>query len=182
MLDASFAVIKDEEQRSELAEFYSKHKERLFNIAYSRLHSREAAQDAVQEVFSRIADKPELFFGIPEEKRLAYADVTVKNISIDMFNSQSKMPVNELDETIEDTKNSPENRLIDKITRDEILLFINNLPILQKNVLMLHCLFGLSIDDTARTLNISLDAANKRLALARKAVKEFVDERRKNYE
>lgn len=182
MLDASFAVIGDEEQRCELAEFYLKHKARLFGIAYSKLHSKEAAEDAVQEVFSEIADKPEIFFGIPEEKRLAYADVTVRNISVDMFNSNNKMPTDELDENIEDTEFSLENSLFDKISRDEILLFIDSLPAMQRNVLMLHCLFGLSIDETARTLNISLDVANKRLTLARKAIKKFVDERRKNYE
>lgn len=182
MFDASFAIIKNEEQRSELAEFYSKHKDRLFNIAYSKLHSKEAAQDAVQEVFSRIADKPEIFFGITEEKRLAYADVTVKNISIDMFNSQNKMPVDELDETVEDKGISLENRLFAQMAYDEILSFIDKLPTFQRNVLMLHCLYGLSIDETARMLNISLDAANKRLTFARKAIKEFVDERRKNHE
>lgn len=182
MLDATFAVMKDEEQRCELAEFYSKYKDRLFGIAYSKLNSKEAAEDAVQDVFSEIADKPELFFGIPEEKRLAYADVIVKNISVDMFNCKNKMPVDELDETVEDTKVSLENSLFDKMSHDEILSFIYGLPAFQRNVLVLHCLFGLSIDETAQMLNISLDAANKRLTFARKAVREFVDERRKDHE
>lgn len=179
---AIFATIENEEQRNELAEFYSKNKARLFGIAYSKLNNREAADDAVQEVFSEIADKPEIFFGIPEEKRLAYADVMVKNISVNMFKSANKMPTEELDENIEDTRISLENSLFDKISRDEILTFIDGLPTLQRSVLILHCLFGLSVDETAQRLNISLTVANKRLTLARKAIKEFVDERRKNYE
>lgn len=40
MLDTAFAVIKDEYQRSKLTEFYSKSKNRLFGIAYSKLHSK----------------------------------------------------------------------------------------------------------------------------------------------
>ncbi len=182
MFDAAFAVIEDEAQRNELAEFYAKYKDRFYSIAYSKLHNREYAEDAVQETFSEIADKPERFFGVPEEKRLAYIDVIVRNISVEMFNSQNKLPAGELNEEIEDDAVSLENSLFAKISRDEILAFIDSLPTLQRNALMLHCLFGLSIDETARRLNISLTVANKRLTLARKAVKTFIDERSKEHE
>ena len=55
--------------------------------------------------------------------------------------------------------------------------FIKNLPILQRNVLFLTCLSELSIDETAKILKISKTAANQRLYLARKAIKEYVEER-----
>ena len=93
MIDATFAVIENEDQRSELAEFYSKYKSRLYSIALSKLHNAQEAEDAVQEVFSRIADKPEKFFDIPSESRLAYTDVIVRNIAIDMFNVRNRVPV-----------------------------------------------------------------------------------------
>lgn len=182
MFDATFAVIENEKQRSELAEFYSKSKNRLYFIALSKLHNNEEAEDAVQEVFSRIADKPELFFDIPPEKRLAYADVMVKNISIDMFNVKNKMPSEQLCEQLEDERISLEDALFDKISRDEVIAFINKLPTLQRNVLVLRCFFDLSIDETAQRLDISLTVATKRLALARKAIRKFVEERRKNRE
>lgn len=182
MFDATFAVIENEKQRNELAEFYSKSKNRLYFIALSKLHNKEESEDAVQEVFSRIADKPEFFFDIPPEKRLAYADVMVKNISVDMFNAKNKMPSEELCEQIEDVNISLENALFDKFSRDEVIAFINNLPNLQRNVLVLHCFFDLSIDETAQRLNISLTVATKRLALARKAIKNFVEERGKSHE
>lgn len=180
MFDATFAVIENENQRSELAEFYSQSKNRLYFIAMSKLHNKEEAEDAVQEAFSRIADKPELFFDIPPEKRLAYADVMVKNISIDMFNAKNKLPSEQLSEQLEDESVSLENALFDKISRDEVVEFINKLPPLQRNVLVLRCFFDLSIDETAQRLNISLTVATKRLALARKAIRKFIEERGKN--
>ena len=82
MLDAVLSTIENEEQRSELAVFYSKYKERFCWIANSKLKDPLDAEDAVQELFSEIADKPERFFDIPPGDRLAYADVMVKNISI----------------------------------------------------------------------------------------------------
>lgn len=182
MFDATFAVIENEKQRSELAEFYSRSKNRLYFIALSKLHNKEEAEDAVQEVFSRIADKPERFFDIPPEKRLAYADVMVKNISIDMFNAKNKIPSEQLSEQLEDENVSLEDALFDKISRDEVIEFINRLPPLQRNVLVLRCFFDLSIDETAQRLNISLTVATKRLALARKAIRNFIEERGKNHE
>lgn len=182
MIDATFLVIEDETQRNELDEFYAKYKNRFYLIANSKLHNREEAEDAVQAVFAAIADKPESFFGVPAEKRLAYTDVMVRNTAVDMFNAKNKMPLDELNEDIENDTVSLENHLFDEISRNEILSFIDALPTLQRNVLMLHCLFGLSIDETAQRLNVSLAAANKRLALARKAIKEFIDERRKDHE
>ncbi len=182
MFAETFAIIEDDNQRNELAEFYSEYKQRLFSIAFSKLHNEEDAEDAVQAVFSAIADKPERFFGVPPEKRLAYTDVMVRNIAVDMFNEKNKMPLDELNEEIENNIISLENSLFDRMARNEILSFIDALPTLQRNVLMLHCLFGLSIDETAQRLNISLTVANKRLTLARKAIKAFIDERNKYHE
>lgn len=182
MLDTALAVIKDEDQRSELTEFYSQNKDRFFGIAYSRLHSKDAAEDAVQEAFSEIADKPGNFFGLPEGKKIAYVNVMVRNISVKIFNSKNKISEVELDEKTEDASISLENDLFAKISRDEILAFIDSLPPRQRSVLMLHCLFGYSVNETAQKLKISLTAVKKRLTMARKAVREFVDERSKSYE
>lgn len=179
MIDNILSTIENEEQRNELEEFYSKHKSRLYYIAFSKLHNKEEAEDAVQEVFSEIADKPEKFFDIPLDGRLAYTTVMVKNISVNMFNAKNKVPSEALDEETEDVKFSLEENILNRVSEEELLSFVDRLPTLQKNVLTLHCLFDLSIDETAQRLNISLVAAKKRLVLARKAIKAFIDERNK---
>ena len=51
MIDAILSTMENEEQRNELAEFYSKHKSKLYAIAMSKLHNQSEAEDAVQEVF-----------------------------------------------------------------------------------------------------------------------------------
>lgn len=61
MISAVLALLESDEQRSALAEFYARSKNRLYYIALSKLHNSADAEDAVQEVFSRIADKPESF-------------------------------------------------------------------------------------------------------------------------
>ncbi|MBD5130846.1 MAG: sigma-70 family RNA polymerase sigma factor [Ruminococcaceae bacterium] len=177
MFDTTFAVIENEKQRSELAEFYSEHKSRLYAIALSKLHNKEEAEDAVQEVFSQIADKPEKFFEVPPDYRLAYADIMLKNIAVDMFKRNNKVHVEELSEDIEDGV-SPEDSLFDGIGHSEMIEFINNLPTMRRNVLMLRCFFDIPITEIAQRLKIAPATASKHLTLARKAVRDFIAERK----
>ncbi len=178
MIDFILSTIENEEQRNELAEFYSKHKSRLYSIALSKLHNKEDAEDAVQEVFSEIADNPKKFFDVPPDYRLAYTDVMLKNIAIDMFKRKNKVHIEELSEGIEDVGASLENTLFDGIGHSEVIEFVNRLPTMRRNVLMLHCFFDIPIIEIAQRLKIAPATASKHLTLARKAVKDFVDERK----
>ena len=178
MIEAILTTIENEQQRSELSEFYQKYNKRLYAIALSRLHSEIDAEDAVQEVFARIADKPEKFFNIEPNGRVAYADVMVRNISIKMFNTKSNEPIEQLDiDELEIETVSLADFVLDKISHDEVMKSVNRLPTMQRSVLIMRCLVGMSIDEAARQLNISVNAANKHLKAARKAVKKFIDER-----
>ncbi|MCX4357653.1 MAG: RNA polymerase sigma factor [Oscillospiraceae bacterium] len=181
MFDMTFATIENDEQRNELSALYAKYKNRLFAIAQSNLHNEIDAEDAVQEVFSEIADKPEIFFSVQPEKRAAYLSSMVKKLSANMFNDINEIPkvsIDELNEDIEDSSVTLENALFDKINHDEVMVVVNKLPTMQRSVLILHCLYDLSIDETAQKLNISLYTVNKHLTLARKAIREFIEERR----
>ena len=178
MISPALEILETEEQRDELAAFYEQYKKRFYAIAFSKLHNREFSEDAVQEAFLRIADKPEKFFALPSENKQAYTDIIIRNIAIDMFERKNKIHTEQLEKhEPEDDMPYLEDSLFDKISRDEILAFLDTLPSLQRNVLMLHCFFELSIDETAQRLNISLAAAKKRLLLARKAIRQFIDER-----
>lgn len=66
MISAALAVIENEQQRNELSALYEKNKDRFLNIVLDLLHNKEEAEDAVQETFLRIADKPDNFFSIEE--------------------------------------------------------------------------------------------------------------------
>lgn len=182
MISGALAILESEEERNELSAFYEKYKNRLYAIAISKLHNEMDAEYVIQDVFLEIADKPERFFAIPEEKRIAYANVMVRNISIDKFNSKHQVPMDVLDEEMGCDDVPLDNNLLGKIARDELIEFVKQLPEAQRDVLILRCFFDLSIDETAEKLDISLAAANKRLLSARKAVRRFVEERNSQYE
>lgn len=182
MISAALAILETEEERNELSVFYEKYKDRFYAIAFEHLHNVQDSEDAIQEVFLRIANKPEKFFSCSDDERIYYASAIVRNVSIDMFNKKSNHPVADISENImfQAEPELLENSLLQKVSHNELLDFINNLPELQRNVLVLTCLSELSISETAETLKISKAAVNQRLYLARKSIKSFIE--RKSHE
>ena len=186
MISAALAILETDEQRNELSEIYETNKNRFYAIAFEHLHNKDDAEDAIQESFLRIAKSPDKFFSIDNNKRINYICIIIRNVSVDFFkkNVKNKNESNELsDDLIYENDISPlENSLLSKVSHTELMSFIKNLPVLQRNVLFLTCLSELSIDETAKILKISKTAVNQRLYLARKSIKEYIEERSKNDE
>lgn len=176
MISAALTILRTEDERLELSKFYTLYSKRLYAIAYSKLHNRLDAEDAVQETFARIAKNPEKFFSLEDNKRLAYVDVIVRNISIDAFNANNKVEFSELSEEIpSDIYNiSLEDNILGGISKNELLEFIKSLPQLQQDVLTLCCMLELSNTEVAEKLNISEVAVRQRLFLARKAISDYI--------
>lgn len=179
MISASLAILETDEQRDELAKFYKKSRKRLYNIAYSKLHDSTAAEDAVQETFLRIADKPKNFFGVSLDKRQSYADVIVKNVSYKMLREKINKPVENLDdyEYKSSTELSAEDIIIDNENAYALVEFIRAMPEGIKDALMLQSVHKESSAEIAKILNISEDAARKRLSRAKLLIKEFLERR-----
>ena len=177
MISTVLALLETDEQRNVLSEFYQKYKNRFYAIAYSKLHGKDAAEDAVQEAFLRIVDKPENIFKIEHNKRMAYADVIVRNVSIDMFNKNN---AHELEELTDDVSNENyalglEDTVIGSVSKNELLAFILKLPVLQRDILNLKVVFELSNSEIAQKLNVSENVVRQRLYQARKSILDFLE-------
>ena len=175
MLSPALAILETEEQRNELSEFYEQYKERFYAIAFSKLHNRASAEDAVQEAFLRIADKPDKFFEIPQSSRAAFTDVIIRHIAVDMFNKSSKTDF--LNEAItNDFDDVPlEDRVVSSVSKDELIDFISTLSTLQRDVLELKILYGLSNSEIAQKLSVTENVVRQRLFRARMAIKEYLE-------
>lgn len=182
MISGALAILKSEAQRNEMSSVYEKNKSLFLSIAYKRLQKEESAEDAVQEAFLRIADKPEIFFSLNNDKKIMYMTAVVKNVSIQMFNKSRRLQTEELSEDVafRNDENLIENSFLDKLSRDEILAFIETLSEARRTVLTLSYAVGLSPGEIGTTLNIPVSVVYKRLFAARKSVKKYIDERSKN--
>lgn len=177
MISTALALLKTDEQRNVLSEFYQKYKNRFYAIAYSKLHGKTAAEDAVQEAFLRIVDKPEKFFKIEHNKRVAYADVIVRNVAIDMFNKNNAHKIEELKEDVSDEAYTLglEDTVTGSVSKNELLAFILKLPVLQRDILNLKVVFELSNSEIAQKLNVSETVVRQRLFQARKSISSFLE-------
>lgn len=182
MISAALAILETDEQRNELTDFYEKYKNRFYAIAFEHLHNTQDSEDAVQETILRIADKPSKFFSLSNNERVYLVCAIVRNVSVDMYNKITMHPIEDIPENTvyQSDPELLENTLLEKVSHNELLDFINNLPELQRNVLILTCLSELSISETAETLKVSKTVVNQRLYLARKSIKTFIE--RKSHE
>lgn len=177
MIAAALAVLEDEGQREELSEFYEKHKRRFYAIAFEHLHNQEEAEDAVQEAFSDIADKPEIFFTKSENDRLMYTAVIVRNISVDYYKYDQKHKTEELTDDIVDEKVAVMEQAIGECSKDELMNFIESISEPLRQALLLRIHYRMNTSQIASTLNISETAVRKRISDAGKKIKKFMEEK-----
>ena len=177
MISEILSTIENEEQRNELQIFYAENYKRFVFIAMQKVKNENNAEDVIQEVFSDIADKPEIFFNVPEADRVTFVDILVRNKAISTFkkehNRTSKLE--ELDEEMVDESMQIEANAFAKVIREEIVKYILTLPERQRTVYKLRVITGLSISDIAAQLEISVETVNWHLKMARKNIRNFIE-------
>lgn len=82
MISAALAILETEEERSELSQIYERNIKRFYSIAFSKLHNRHDAEDAIQDAFLAIDKNPKPFFSVSPDKRVSYINVVIRNIAI----------------------------------------------------------------------------------------------------
>lgn len=184
MVDVAFAAIENEEQRNELEIFYAENFKRFMCIAVQKVNDLDIAADVIQEVFSDIADKPEIFFNVPKEERATFVDILVRNTAISTFKKERyrTSKLDELDKDMIDESVRIEDDVIAKNTREELVKYILTLPERQRVVLKLRVITGLSADEIAEQLKISRETVNWHLKKARKSIKNFIEKGTNNGE
>lgn len=163
---------------NKIEELYREHKDRLFHIAMDFLHNSSDAEDAVQEVFVHIARDPQRFISIPDDKKLAYLSVTVRNIALDMIKKEKRDFQESLCNEIPCDDCLPEDIVIGKAEAEELSKYIESLPPGKKDALFLKAVLGYSYNQISHELGISEEAARKRISEARKLIRKFLDSKK----
>ena len=147
-------------------DLYEKYGKLLFRVSYAILCSREDAEDAVQEVFYKYLVKQPVFRDADHEQ--AWFLRVASNQSKDMLRRRKIRTTVTLEE-IEEYEIAPEQATI--------LQDLFSLPEKYKMVMILHYLEDLSVQDIARSQNLSPSAVKMRLARGREMLKNLTEGR-----
>lgn len=177
MISAALAILESEEQRNELSELYKQNIKQFYSIAYSKLHNRQDAEDAIQEAFLSVAKNPDIFFSVEQGKRVSYLNVMIRNISFRIWNKNIEIEENqvEFDENIADGSISADEKIISKCDCEKIYRFINTFSETTKTALYLRTHLRMKYSDIAKQLDISEQAVKKRVSRAILKIREFME-------
>lgn len=179
MISAALSILKNETERNIVSELYYSNSKRFYSIAYSRLKNKTDAEDAVQEAFLRIATNPDTFFKVPDNKKVAFIDVVIRNVAIEMFRKKTAAPEVEIEDDFADSY-SIEDIVLGNISEAALVKFIKSMPETQKEVLILRVYNHLSNTEIAQMLNISDTAVRKRISDALKMIRNFLNRENSN--
>ncbi len=174
---AFFETYLDESEDKDLFEkIFNTHKKQMVMLAFSMLNDAAEAEDAVGDVFLRIAQKNfDAVRKIKNETDLQnYLLKATKNTVINKMRLKKERAA--LDEALEYSAGKAavlsDNDFLDsicnKITYDEIIAAIKSLDEKYKDALYLHFVMELTVEQTAKALNQSLTATKQQLVRGKK--------------
>ncbi len=163
-------MILSRDSRAALAEVYDKYADMLYRLALSHTQSREDAEDAVQDVFTKyIATSPR--FRDSEHERAWLVRVTV-NRCHDLVR-RSKLRTHD---SLDDITDLPS----EETPAAGVLKTLAELPEKYRTAIALHYLEGFSVEEISKMLGISLSAAKMRLSRGRELLKNILTDEEKN--
>jgi RNA polymerase sigma-70 factor (ECF subfamily) len=163
---------------------FERYSSMVFNLAYQILGDREEALDVAQEVFLAIFRKMNTFRGESSLKTWIYRIVVRRAANrfrwwnrlrrrgtVSLEEHLSKNPEREITFNFTSKAQSPEDALLAQEEREEIKRMLNELPLQQKIAVIMRDIEGLSYEEIAESLNVSLGTIKSRIARGRELLK-----------
>lgn len=167
-------LISDEKERDQLEQCYYKHCDMMFKVAFSILNSKEDTEDAIQEVFYKIA-KNMKNLPVNETEQVKYLHVCVRNEAYTILNRKAGREKRKDDSTINEIT---DEELAEHIVATErpVTEAILSLPELYRQLMFLHYADGYSVKEIARMLKLKTETVKKRLARGKQKLNEILND------
>lgn len=146
---------------------YRRNADAMYRVALARLQNDADAQDAVQDVFlNYMTVTPQ--FDSTDHERAWFLKATM-NRCYDLLRKNQIRVALPLEEALGVAAQ-------DHTGVTELMEMLKQIPEIYQDTVVLHCLEGYSLEETAKLLDISLSAAKMRLSRAREALKALSEE------
>lgn len=184
MLALYLAYLDDESDKKLFEEIYLSHRKQMVILAITILGSEDDAQDAVGDVFLRIAQKNwDTVKQIKNNTDLRnYLLKATKNTALNKIKATKKDNVS-LDTVIEfdisGIDNLTDNSFLDtvctKFDYEKVLHAIGSLSEKYRDVLYCHFIMEITVHETAKALNQSVSATKQQLVRGKKMLLGLLD-------
>lgn len=159
-------MIENPEDQSKFERIYTEYCGLLYHVAFKYLQHEQDAEDAVHQVFVKIAENIKKIEPVsPKTRRLCV--IIIENYLIDLYRARKRHP--------EFTPLSEiQNSFLQFMPEDDLLSScIKKLPSQQRTVIWLKYHYGYNLHEIAKLLGISLVWAQKIDQRAKKKLKEL---------
>ena len=172
MLPIYLAELNTQEDKDKFAELYEKYSRKMYHIALSILKNPVDAEDAVDIVFSRLANKFTEFSQKNVHDFEGYFVISIRNTSFTLRDKRNNQNKNTVD--IDDVTEELANLVLEETSNEILDSALERLPSIHKDVITLYYYYEYSCAEIANILGIREITARKRLSNARKALKNLM--------
>ena len=160
----------------------NKHNKRISSFIYSKVQDREITEDIFQDTFIKVIRTLKKGRYSEEGKFLPWVMRIAHNLIIDHFRKNRRMPLFEGSNTfnifsvISDEKLNIEKQLIKNQIDSDLVLLIEELPLDQKNVLIMRIYKDMSFKEIAENTGVSINTALGRMRYALINLRKMIEE------
>ncbi len=166
------SIIDNDDDRKWLADVYKEYKPFMLKAAYYYTNNEEDAKDAVHEVFLRLCKN---ITAVPREPIVLkiYLFTAIRNICYNLIRKRTKHHVLSLDEQFATPSDTDvQNIIATKSLYDEVIEYIEKMPIIYSEVLTLYYACKSKPADISKILKIPYKTAETRLYRGKQLLKE----------
>lgn len=164
-----------------LATLVTRHQSKIYGFIYSKISDRDISDDIFQDTFIKVIKNLKLNSYNEEGKFLPWVMRIAHNLIIDHFRRNKKMPMfRETEEfsifsIMTDFSLTIENQMISDQVEKDLKKMIEELPVDQKEVLVMRIYQDLSFKEISETTGVSINTALGRMRYALMNLRKIID-------
>jgi RNA polymerase sigma-70 factor (ECF subfamily) len=166
---------------SALAILIKRHESKIYGFIYSKVADREVSNDIFQDTFIKVIKTLKTNSYNEEGKFLPWIMRIAHNLIIDFYRKSKKMPLfRETEEfsifsIMSDDSLTVENQIIADQVEVDIRRLIDELPVDQKEVLVMRMYQDMSFKEISETTGVSINTALGRMRYAIMNLRKIID-------
>lgn len=176
MLFMYLSLLESPDEKSRFEDIYTNYKQAMYYTAYNILNDVQSTEDAVHQAFVKIIENFQQIKEISSPQTKSFCVIVCRNIAIDMVRRDNKQRNTSFDDLQDDIAERiiMEDEIISNANMELIVEKIGQLPVIYKDIFLLHYGNGYSIKQIAKLINITNEVAKKRIQRARQRLIKMI--------